>query len=371
MTREWKQFGDWHIYGDDGAAVIKQLASEAFCLSLSTGVESMRTTLADAKAAAEKALTPADPLDVEAERLGCEWQGKTLWRDSLQVGQVCDGAGIVIFAGSGDRKRDLLAAVAVLLGKDKPAEAQPDYLHVAMRKAAARFGGNDGTFNAANLANVLREEVPQTLDGNMVSLILRGRNDVRELPGRHFRLLHAAPGVASPSDESLPCPEGFRRTGERRKPKKGEWYLSESGDTAGQAWQAHSDFLYVETVMLEPIASPPAPAGDERDEAERLAEQMVTRADNLVQIGKAGHSEFNGVFGEAGTLCHLSREIEDARRGIAAVLRPEIERWKREAVQHFASHLLDLFSVKAPTTTEAVCNRIRAAIDAEKEATRG
>jgi hypothetical protein len=65
-----------------------------------------------------------------------------------------------------------------------------DMLRFTMEKAAQRFGGGDGTFNAANFSNALRETsgVAQTLDGKMVRALMVGRPDVRVLPGSHYRL---------------------------------------------------------------------------------------------------------------------------------------------------------------------------------------
>ena len=68
-----------------------------------------------------------------------------------------------------------------------------DVIRLAAEQSAKRFGGNDGTFNAANFANTMRRigDVQQTLDGKMVRTILAGRRDVDVLAGNHYRLANA------------------------------------------------------------------------------------------------------------------------------------------------------------------------------------
>lgn len=71
-----------------------------------------------------------------------------------------------------------------------------DLIHLAMRRAAERFGGKDKTFNAANFAQAFRAiaGVENLLDGREVEVILCGRNDVVQLHGgAHYRILEEKP----------------------------------------------------------------------------------------------------------------------------------------------------------------------------------
>ena len=74
----------------------------------------------------------------------------------------------------------------------------------AMSQAAERFGGTDGTFNAANFAHAMIEisGVHQTLDGGMVAAILEGRSDVERLSGgAHYR--YHGPGKRTQRDMGI------------------------------------------------------------------------------------------------------------------------------------------------------------------------
>jgi len=69
-----------------------------------------------------------------------------------------------------------------------------DVVHVAMRRAAANFGGNDGVFNGAGFGTELMKlaNLNGGVDGNLVEVILCGRGDVEQLSGgSHYRFIEA------------------------------------------------------------------------------------------------------------------------------------------------------------------------------------
>ena len=67
-----------------------------------------------------------------------------------------------------------------------------DVVHVAMRRAVEKFGGNDKVFNGAGFGTELAKmaNLANGVDGNLVEVILCGRDDVEQLSGgSHYRLL--------------------------------------------------------------------------------------------------------------------------------------------------------------------------------------
>jgi hypothetical protein len=67
-----------------------------------------------------------------------------------------------------------------------------DVVHVAMRRAVEKFGGDDKVFNGAGFGTELAKLANLTngVDGNLVEVILCGREDVEQLSGgSHYRLL--------------------------------------------------------------------------------------------------------------------------------------------------------------------------------------
>lgn len=69
-----------------------------------------------------------------------------------------------------------------------------DVVHVAMRRAAVKFGGNDGVFNVAGFGTELMKlaNLDGGVDGNLVEVILCGRDDVEQLSGgSHYRFIEA------------------------------------------------------------------------------------------------------------------------------------------------------------------------------------
>jgi hypothetical protein len=70
------------------------------------------------------------------------------------------------------------------------AGSEPDVVTEAIGRACTRFGGEGGTFNAANFSATYCElsGIHESLDGGVVRSILRKRDDVHQLPGgAHFR----------------------------------------------------------------------------------------------------------------------------------------------------------------------------------------
>lgn len=66
-----------------------------------------------------------------------------------------------------------------------------DMIRLAMRRAARRFGGSDGVFNAAGFGLTLAgmAGLRGGVDGDLVAAILCGRSDVEPLRGgAHYRL---------------------------------------------------------------------------------------------------------------------------------------------------------------------------------------
>ena len=72
-----------------------------------------------------------------------------------------------------------------------------DLIHLAMRRAVASFGAHgDGIFNSAqfSLALMRLAQLKGTIDGNLVEVILYGRDDVVQLAGgAHWALKENAP----------------------------------------------------------------------------------------------------------------------------------------------------------------------------------
>lgn len=67
-----------------------------------------------------------------------------------------------------------------------------DVVHIAMRRAAEKFGGNDKVFNGAGFGTELAKvaNLASGVDGNLVEVILCGRDDVEQLSGgSHYRLI--------------------------------------------------------------------------------------------------------------------------------------------------------------------------------------
>jgi|GEM_PF-3065583 len=186
------------------------------------------------------------------------------------------------------------------------------------------------------------------------------------------------------------CDERGERV--RRGPIIGEWFLGEIGDYRDRAVPARrntSDKRYIlrplppapqlrpdmrdaDAYFGKPLAViSPAPQpephdckfyghGDDvkcvhcgrkadapqpvQDDAEAFAERVVYRAssENTATVGLRGFSTGHFMQWTNGpqTLC-VDSEIADARRGIAAALRPEIERWKREARREERERIAD------------------------------
>ncbi len=75
-----------------------------------------------------------------------------------------------------------------------------------------------------------------------------------------------------------------------------------------------------------------------QDDAEAFAERVVAlSADKTV----VGIGQCSGFFSRAAGSGDMLQEVADARRGIAAALRPEIERWKREARREERERIAD------------------------------
>lgn len=67
-----------------------------------------------------------------------------------------------------------------------------DVVHIAMRRAVEKFGGDDKVFNGAGFGTELAKlaNLANGVDGNLVEVILCGRDDVEQLiGGSHYRLL--------------------------------------------------------------------------------------------------------------------------------------------------------------------------------------
>ena len=66
-----------------------------------------------------------------------------------------------------------------------------DLIHLAMCRAADRYGGNSGVFNGAGFSHALIHfaKTNRQLDGEVVAVILCGRDDVDCLAGgSHYRI---------------------------------------------------------------------------------------------------------------------------------------------------------------------------------------
>jgi hypothetical protein len=71
-----------------------------------------------------------------------------------------------------------------------------DMVHVAMRRAIAKFGSDDKVFNGAGFGSELSRmaNLLGGVDGNLVEVILCGRDDVEQLSGgSHYRLIEKKP----------------------------------------------------------------------------------------------------------------------------------------------------------------------------------
>jgi len=71
-----------------------------------------------------------------------------------------------------------------------------DVVHLSMRRAVEKFGGNDKVFNAAGFGIQLAKlaNLANGIDGNLVEVILCGRDDVEQLSsGSHYRLIERMP----------------------------------------------------------------------------------------------------------------------------------------------------------------------------------
>lgn len=67
-----------------------------------------------------------------------------------------------------------------------------DMVHIAMRRAARKFGGSDKVFNGAGFGTELMKlaNLRGGVDGNLVEAILCGRDDVVQLSGgSHYQLI--------------------------------------------------------------------------------------------------------------------------------------------------------------------------------------
>ena len=67
-----------------------------------------------------------------------------------------------------------------------------DVVHIAMRRAGKNFGGDGKVFNGAGFGNELAKlaGLANGVDGNLVEVILCGRDDVEQLSGgSHYRLI--------------------------------------------------------------------------------------------------------------------------------------------------------------------------------------
>lgn len=67
-----------------------------------------------------------------------------------------------------------------------------DLVNLAMRRAVEEFGGKDNVFNAAGFGTQLMKlaNLQGGIDGNLVEVILCGRDDVIQLSGgSHYMLV--------------------------------------------------------------------------------------------------------------------------------------------------------------------------------------
>lgn len=65
-----------------------------------------------------------------------------------------------------------------------------DLVRLAMERAAAAFGGSDGTFTAANFSVAMMKlaGLEGAMDGKLVRAVLTGRRDVDTIDATHYRL---------------------------------------------------------------------------------------------------------------------------------------------------------------------------------------
>lgn len=73
-----------------------------------------------------------------------------------------------------------------------------DLVHLAMRRAVEKFGGNEKVFNGAGFGVELMRlaNLQGGIDGHLVEAILCGREDVRQLSGgAHYLLIEKGPLV--------------------------------------------------------------------------------------------------------------------------------------------------------------------------------
>jgi NAD(P)-dependent dehydrogenase (short-subunit alcohol dehydrogenase family) len=85
----------------------------------------------------------------------------------------------------------------------KRVDGMSDVVNLAMRRAVKSFGGNDGVFNGAGFGIQLMKlaNLDGVIDGNLVEVILCGREDVIQLQGgSHYLMLEFAPKKARGSE---------------------------------------------------------------------------------------------------------------------------------------------------------------------------
>jgi hypothetical protein len=71
-----------------------------------------------------------------------------------------------------------------------------DVVHIAMRRAVEKFDRNNNVFNGAGFGTELAKlaNLANGVDGNLVEIILCGRDDVEQLSGgSHYRLIEKKP----------------------------------------------------------------------------------------------------------------------------------------------------------------------------------
>ncbi len=268
---KWTRRGIWHFAETDDQAFAIRDAGSSAVLWIGDKPPTPHDSLAAAKAAAEAALTPErDPLEPIAWALSLAGHrpGRNDFYLNKTAAEIDARNGYEVIPLVDGRK------VATLLGKDQPETPATQPVQDDLYRLRDSHGGW-----------VQTQPVPPV---EMDTMNFTGESQPEQPVQDDTRL--------PPPGRKLSVEEATERT----------------FATYPNAMQALAD-------------SDKAPV---QDDAEAFAERVVALSEDKSVVGIG---ECSGFFSRAAGSGDMLQEVADARRGIAAALRPEIERWKREA----------------------------------------